>query len=244
MALDRFVEIERMIWGDEKKYLMKNISLSLIRNKALKIGDYVLSSGKKSPYYVDLRQAISNPIAMDWIGNSLARIVVNEVGRRKVDKIMGVPTAGVPFATIVSQKLAIPMLYYRKERKEHGVRKKIEGDMERNDRIVMIDDLITTGQSVIQAAEADRDQGGVVNELVVLLDREQGGVEFIRAHNIEPHVLFSISEAFEWLKEVDLLSEKDHGLIMEYIEKEKDGVVLPETANGKGADKEGTSANV
>ena len=74
MALDQFQEIERMIWEDEKKYLMKHISLSLIRNKALKIGDYVLSSGKRSPYYVDLRQAISNPIAMDWIGNSLARL--------------------------------------------------------------------------------------------------------------------------------------------------------------------------
>ena len=222
MALDQFAQIERMIWGDEKKYLMKNISLSLIRNKALKIGDYVLSSGKKSPYYVDLRQAISNPIAMDWIGNSLARIVVNEIGRAKVDKIMGVPTAGVPFATIVSQKLAMPMLYYRKERKEHGVRKKIEGDMERNDRIVMIDDLITTGQSIIEAAEAARDQGGIVSELVVLLDREQGGQEFIRSHNIEPHVLFNISEAFDWLREVDLLSAKDYEIITEYIQKEKE----------------------
>ncbi|MBU2496260.1 MAG: orotate phosphoribosyltransferase [Candidatus Omnitrophica bacterium] len=224
MGSNQFQDIERKIWQEEKRYLMKQISLGLVRNNALKFGDYILHSGKKSPYYVDLRQSISNPIAMDWIGNSLARIVVNEIGRTKVDKIMGVPTAGVPFATIVSQKLAIPMLYYRKERKEHGVRKKIEGDMERNDRIVMIDDLITTGQSVIDAAEAAREQGGIVSELVVLLDREQGGQDYIRNCSVEPHVLFRISEAFVWLKEVKLLDSNDFEVIMQYIKEEKTGM--------------------
>lgn len=228
MGSDQFQDIERKIWQEEKRYLMKQISLSLIRNNALRIGDYVLHSGKKSPYYVDLRQSISNPIAMDWIGNSLARMVINEIGKAKVDKIMGVPTAGVPFATLVSQKLAIPMLYYRKERKEHGVRKKIEGDMERNDRIVMIDDLITTGQSIIDAAEAARDQGGIVSELVVLLDREQGGQDYIRNCNIEPHVLFDISEAFGWLKEVKLLDSNDYEVIMNYIKEEKTGMGVSE----------------
>jgi orotate phosphoribosyltransferase len=222
VAPNQFEEIERKIWRDEKKFLMKQVSLSLVRNDALKIGDYILHSGKKSPYYVDLRQSISNHIAMDWIANSLARIIINEIGREKVDKIMGVPTAGIPFATIVSQKLAKPMLYYRRERKEHGVRKKIEGMMERNDRILMIDDLITTGQSVIDAAEAAREQGGIVCELVVLLDREQGGREYIRSKNIEPHVLFNISEAFDWLNEVKLLGDKDHEMIMTYINSEKE----------------------
>jgi orotate phosphoribosyltransferase len=225
MAVRDFEDIERRIWEEEKRYLMKHISLSLIRGKALKIGDYTLSSGKKSPYYVDLRQSISDPIAMDWIANALARIVASEIGKGKVDKIMGVPTAGVPFATLVSQKLAIRMLYYRKERKEHGVRKKIEGDMERNDRIVMIDDLITTGQSVIEAAQAARDQGGIVSELVVLLDREQGGQENLRAHNIEPHLLFSISEAFDWLRDVELLSDHDYKIIKEYIDAERNSVI-------------------
>jgi orotate phosphoribosyltransferase len=221
MVFVRLDDIERKIWEEEKKYLMKYISLNLIRNNALKIGDYILHSGKKSPYYVDLRQTISDPISMDWISNSLARIVINEIGESKTDKILGVPTAGVPFATIISQKLAKPMLYYRRERKEHGVRKKIEGDMQRNERIVMVDDLITTGQSVIDAVNAARDQGGVVNELVVLLDREQGGKENLRAQNIEPHVLFNISEAFEWMREVELIDEEHYNVITEYMEAEK-----------------------
>ena len=221
MAFVRLDDIEKKIWEEEKKYLMKYISLNLIRNNALKIGDYILQSGKKSPYYVDLRQTISDPISIDWISNSLARIVINEIGESKTDKILGVPTAGVPFATIISQKLAKPMLYYRKERKEHGVRKKIEGDLQRNERIVMVDDLITTGQSVIDAVNAARDQGGVVNELVVLLDREQGGKENLRAQSIEPHVLFNISEAFEWMREVELIDEEHFRVITEYMEAEK-----------------------
>ena len=66
-------------------------------------------------------------------------------------------------------------MYYHQAKKEHSVGKKIEGILERNDRVLVVDDLITTGESVIEAAEVIRDQGGVVNELVVLLDREQGG---------------------------------------------------------------------
>jgi orotate phosphoribosyltransferase len=220
--IDKFQAIERQIWEEEKKFLMKQIGLMLIRNESIKFGDYTLTSGKKSPYYIDLRQTISSPITMDWISNSLVRIIMNEIGKNRIDKTLGVPTAGVPFATMVSQKLALPLIYYRKARKEHGVRKKIEGSLERNDRILIIDDLITTGESVIEAAEAVRQQGGIASELVVLLDREQGGVESLRKANVEPHILFRVSEAFEWLSQVDLLSQEEFEKITKYIEKERD----------------------
>ena len=213
--------IRELIWQEEKKYLMKKIAFDLILNDTLKFGEFILFSGKKSPYYVDLRQAISDPSTMELIADSLARIINNEIGRDSVDKILGVPTAGVPFTTIVSQKLAIPMLYYRKQKKEHGARKKIEGKMEKNDRVLIIDDLITTGKSVIQAADAVREQGGRVTELVVLLDREQGGQESILNNDIKPHVLFNVSDAFQWLNEVNMLNDSDYKVIMDYIKSEK-----------------------
>ncbi len=213
-------EIERRVWEEEKTFLMKQVGILLIKNSAIKFGDYILASGKKSPYYIDLRQTISSPITMDWIGNALTRIIINEIGRDKIDKILGVPTAGVPFATVVSQKLAIPLIYYRQARKEHGVRKKIEGILERNDRVLIIDDLITTGESVIESAEVVRDQGGVVNELVVLLDREQGGREKLRSARIEPHVLFKISDAMEWLHTVGLIEDKVFDTVKSYIKEE------------------------
>ncbi len=214
-------EIEKKVWEEEKLFLTKQVGILLIKNDAIKFGDYILASGKKSPYYIDLRLTISSPITMDWIANSLTRIVVNEIGKDKIDKILGVPTAGVPFATMVSQKLGIPLIYYRQARKEHGVRKKIEGTLIRNDRVLIVDDLITTGESVIEAAEVVRDQGGVVNELVVLLDREQGGGERLRAARIEPHVLFKISDAMDWLHSVGLIGDKIHETVKAYINEEK-----------------------
>jgi len=221
-------EIERRVWEEEKLFLMKQVGILLIKNSAIKFGDYILASGKKSPYYIDLRQTISSPITMDWIGNALTRIVINEIGKDKIDKILGVPTAGVPFATVVSQKLAIPLIYYRQARKEHGVRKKIEGILDRNDRVLIIDDLITTGESVIESAEVVRDQGGVVNELAVLLDREQGGKERLRSSRIEPHVLFKISDAMEWLHTVGLIEDKIFDTVKRYI-KEESQLIPPST---------------
>ena len=218
--LVRLEEIEKKVWEEEKLFLMKQVGILLIKYNAIKFGDYTLTSGKKSPYYVDLRQTISSPITMDWIGNSLTRIIVNEIGRDKIDRILGVPTAGVPFATVVSQKLGIPLIYYRQARKEHGVRKKIEGMLDRNDRVLVVDDLITTGESVIEAAEVIRDQGGVVNELVVLLDRQQGGQQRLRTCRIEPHVLFKISDAMTWLHSVGLIEHETYETIRDYTEEE------------------------
>jgi orotate phosphoribosyltransferase len=213
-------DIEKRVWEEEKTFLMKQVGILLIKNSAIKFGDYILTSGKKSPYYIDLRQTISSPITMDWIANSLTRIVTKEIGRDKIDRILGVPTAGIPFATVVSQKLGLPLIYYRQARKEHGVRKKVEGILERNDRVLVVDDLITTGESVIEAAEVVRDQGGIVNELVVLLDREQGGQEKLRSSRIEPHTLFKISDAMNWLHSVGLIADDIYRMLVEYVEGE------------------------
>ena len=220
MPDNRDAGIRNIIWQDEKKYLMKRVSFNLILNDVLKFGEFTLVSGKKSPYYIDLRQAISDPATMDLIAGCLARIIENEVGNGNFDKILGVPTAGIPFATLVCNKLAVPMIYSRKTKKDHGVGKQIEGRLEADDRVLMIDDLITTGKSVLQAAETVREHGGRVSELVVLLDREQGGLDNIRSHDIRPHILFNVSEAFKWLNEVQLLGDEHYRVIADYMRRE------------------------
>jgi uridine monophosphate synthetase len=90
-----------------------------------------------------------------------------------------------------------------------------------------IDDLITTGESVIESSEVVRDQGGVVNELVVLLDREQGGKERLRSSRIEPHVLFKISDAMEWLHTVGLIEDKIFDTVKRYIKEESQLIPPP-----------------
>jgi orotate phosphoribosyltransferase len=212
--------IEKKLWEEEKIFLMKQVGILLIKNNAIKFGDYILASGKKSPYYIDLRQSISSPITLNWIANSLVRIILNEIGKEKIDKILGVPTAGIPFATMIAQTLGIPLIYYRQARKEHGVRKKIEGILDRNDRVLIVDDLITTGESIIESAEVVRDQGGIVNELVVVLDREQGGEERLRKARIEPHFLFRITNAMTWLNSSGLITNEIYATLINYIEEE------------------------
>lgn len=223
----RLEEVERKVWEEEKLFLMKQVGILLIKNEVIKFGDFILASGKRSPYYVDLRQTISSPITVDWITNSMSRIILNEIGKEKIDRVMGVPTAGIPFATVVSQKLGIPMIYYRQARKEHGAKKKIEGTLQRNDRVLIVDDLITTGESVIEAAEVIREQGGAADKLVVLLDREQGGQENLRSSGIEPHILFKISSAMNWLHTVGLLEDEVFETVKKYIEEERKGTRVP-----------------
>ncbi len=219
----RLEEVERKVWEEEKLFLMKQVGILLIKNDVIKFGDFILASGKRSPYYVDLRQTISSPITVDWITNSMSRIILNEIGKEKIDRVMGVPTAGIPFAAVVSQKLGIPMIYYRQARKEHGAKKKIEGTLQKNDRVLIVDDLITTGESVIEAAEVIREQGGAADKLVVLLDREQGGQENLRSSGIEPHILFKISSAMNWLHTVGLLEDEVFDTVKKYIEEERKG---------------------
>jgi orotate phosphoribosyltransferase len=99
--------------------------------------------------------------------------------------------------------------------------------LERNDRILIVDDLITTGESVIEASEVVRDQGGIVNEMAVLLDREQGGEENLRKARIEPHLLFKISEAMSWLHSVNLIGPEIYETIKKYIEEERKSESAP-----------------
>ena len=86
---------------------------------------------------------------------------------------------------------------------------------------MIVDDLITTGGTVIDAINTVREFGGVVNELVVLLDREQGGPEAISAQGVTPHYLFKITDAFEWLHQEDLITNDEYQKLITYIESER-----------------------
>jgi len=214
-------EIQKQIWKKEKEFLTKQIALMLVKDGAIKFGDFKLVSGISSPYYVDLRLMLSEPNTFDWITNSMTRIILNEIGKDKVDKVLGVPTAGVPFATAVSQKLSVPLIYVRKEKKVHGLKRQIEGKLEKDDRVVMIDDLISTGQSAVKFADIVKENKANVTDAVVLLDRMQGGKETLSRNNINLHYLFDVEQAFAWLHEVKLLDDEKYDVLRKYINDER-----------------------
>lgn len=121
---------------------------------------FTYASGMLSPIYTDLRLTVSYPDLRDWIASDLAALIKEKYS--DVSIIGGVATAGIPHAAWVAAKLHLPMIYVRPKPKDHGKGKQIEGLFNSHDRIVLIDDLITTGGSVINAVKATEKEGGNV----------------------------------------------------------------------------------
>lgn len=193
----------------------------LLRIGAIKFGEFTLSSGGKSPYYIDLRLAPSYPDVLDRIGDLYVDVVKNEIQPRwKIDRIAGVPTAGLPVATVVSQKMRIPLIYVRKERKDYGLGKSIEGVMDANDNVLLVDDLVTTGGNTIEEAGILRGVGNV-RHVVVLVDREQGGFENLQRESLELHSLIKITDVFAYLKELEAIPPKTYEGVMDYVKASK-----------------------
>ncbi len=145
----------------------------LLRTGCIKFGTYQLSSGALSPYYVDLRLIPSDPEAfkraIGFYTVTLERVI------KRSSRLVGIPTAGVPYAAVLAFNFAKPFLYLRREAKDHGQRRRIEGIIFPGDKVVLLDDVITTGKNIIEAVDTIRAEGGVVKDAVVLLDRQQGG---------------------------------------------------------------------
>jgi orotate phosphoribosyltransferase len=189
----------------------------LLRIGAIKFGEFTLSSRGKSPYYVDLRLAPSYPDVLDRIGDLYVDVVKNEIQPNwKIDRIAGVPTAGLPVATVVSQKMRIPLIYVRKERKDYGLSKSIEGVVDANDNILLVDDLVTTGRSTIEEAGILRGIGNV-KHVVVLIDREQGGPDNLSRDGLKLHCLIKITDVFAYLRELDAIPPKTYETVMNYV---------------------------
>ncbi|MEM3585753.1 MAG: orotate phosphoribosyltransferase [Candidatus Jordarchaeaceae archaeon] len=208
-----------MSWEKQKQKYAKMACEFIRKTEALKFGEFILTSGKKSPFYIDMRLFISYPDIFDKLCEIYAKIIRKEIA--KVDRIAGIPTAGLPIATLTSYKLHLPMIYVRKEPKPHGKSRMIEGILNPNDSVVLVDDLITSGKSLINAAKAIREEGGTVEHAVTLLDRQQGGRENLGKERIELHTVISIDQLLETLQKTGYIDEKDYQKAKKYITEEK-----------------------
>jgi len=191
----------------------------LMRIGALKFGVFTLTSGKTSPYYIDLRIVPSFPEAFRRVCDLYLRIITEDLGVTNFDRIAGIPTAGIPFASLVAYQLKKPFLYIRPRTRLHGRERRVEGMMMPGDRILLIDDLITTGRSLRKAGEVIRSEGGVVTDAVVLLDREEGGKERLAKDNVTLHYLLEASEAAEKLYETGAITEDQMKTVLRQVKK-------------------------
>jgi orotate phosphoribosyltransferase len=161
----------------------------LIECGAIKFGDFTLASGKKSKYYVDIKKASTKHDILDMMGNMLAEQV-------RGDMLAGVELGAVPLVAATALKSLKDYLIIRKERKEYGTSKLIEGDYKTGMVVDIIEDVVTTGGSVLRAIRILREAGLQVNRVICVVDREEGGRENLEKEGVS---LISLVKARELL---------------------------------------------
>lgn len=175
-------------------YKTKLIEL-LKANNVIKFGKFTLSSGKESDYYVDMKKAITMPEILECV----AHLITEQIKDDEVDKIAGPALGAVPIATATSLISKKPMLMIRKQKKSYGTSKQIEGELVEGDNVVIVEDVTTTGGSLLKAIDVIEDNGGHITQAFVIVDREEGAQSAFEEKNIKFNPLLTISEFKSYL---------------------------------------------
>ncbi|QLD85396.1 orotate phosphoribosyltransferase [Natronomonas halophila] len=159
---------------------------------AVKFGEFELSHGGTSEYYVDKYVFETNPDCLERIAEAFAERL-DDLGAGDT-KLAGVALGAVPLVAATAVETGNPYVIVRKKAKEYGTGNQIEGEFEDGEEVIVIEDIATTGQSAIDAVEALRDAGAVVDRVMVVVDREEGARENLAEHDIELESLVTASE--------------------------------------------------
>jgi len=153
----------------KNKDTAKKTAELLLQIKAIKLQPnepFTWASGWKSPIYCDNRTTLSFPTIRNYIREKLAQIIEEEYG--KPDVIAGVATGAIAIGVLVAQHLNIPFIYVRPEPKSHGRKNQVEGLLEKNQKVVVVEDLISTGKSSLNAVKALKEEGAIVKGMVAI----------------------------------------------------------------------------
>jgi orotate phosphoribosyltransferase len=159
---------------------MGSLLVEMLRKNAVKHGSFTLASGKKSDFYIDIKNAYTKPDVLREITKEMAGLIKNE----KADKIAGVAVGAVPLATALSLESGLPFLIVRKELKGHGTGNKIEGELRAGEKVIIVEDVTTTGESVLKAVKVIREVNALCDKVVVVVDRNEGAREHLASHGI------------------------------------------------------------
>lgn len=192
----------------KKEFFLECYKLGII-----KFGRFTLKSGIESPFYVDLRPLSSDPKILKLLANYLLDMLPLD----NFDLICGVPYAALPMATAMSLESYIPLIIKRKEAKQYGTKKILEGIFTTGQNCLLVEDVITSGASLLETIPEIENEGITVSDIVVVLDRQQGGKQILENKGFRVHTLFTISEVCSILKEEGHLVDKEVQRINDFL---------------------------
>ncbi len=193
---------------------MSWLAIELYRKGMVKIGQFKLSSGLESPFYIDLRKLYSYPEIIETVVNA----AINTINLDEYDNIAGIATSGLALASFIACKARKPLSYVRIERKEHGTKSLVEGDVA-SKNILIVDDVATTGGSLEHAYLALREHGGNPTGVFVVIDREQGARERLGRYGLRFYLLLTAKELFSILRNEGYIDEEKYNKIIEYLKR-------------------------
>lgn len=199
---------------------MRNLDplmLDMYKIKAIKFGKFKLKSGMISPVYIDLRVLVSYPKVLKKIAQ-VYQVILRKI---KFKRMVAVPYTALPIVANISVINNKPWIYTRKESKDYGIKRPVEGIFKKGEKIVMIDDMITTGASKIETVKPLKELGLNIKDIVVLVDREQGGKEQLERQGFNFYSVFTITQWLRCLLKNKKLSTTKYNEVLTYLENNK-----------------------
>ncbi|XP_068631662.1 uridine 5'-monophosphate synthase [Battus philenor] len=204
---------------------LEELALNLFNINAVKFGEFTTKSGIKTPVYFDLRVIVSYPVVMELISNLLYEVCLKN---SNYDHLCGVPYTALPIATLLSVKTKKSMLMRRKEAKAYGTKKLIEGHFKANEKCFIVEDVVTSGSSVLETVKDLRNEGLVAEEAVIILDREQGGKQNLEINDVKMTSLFTMSNLIGILVKNNCITQQIGDKVIDYLKNIQAPSVEPE----------------
>jgi len=186
---------------------IKEFSTFLMQKEIIKFGDFTLASGKKSSYYVDLRLVPSYPHQFRTMVKKLQNNIAEDIGLDSFDSLVSVPTGGLIIASALAIETVKPLIYVRSKPKDYGTTKSIEGQIHKGMRVVMIDDVATTGGSVVNAIKSLKDANITIEDAYVIVNRMEGADEALKELGVKLHSLANVMQITQALHEQKFIED-------------------------------------
>jgi orotate phosphoribosyltransferase len=186
---------------------VKEFAAFLHQKGIIKFGDFTLASGKKSSYYVDLRLVPSYPHQFRMMIKYLQNNIVDSIGLSSFDSLVSVPTGGLVIASALAIETVKPLIYVRSKPKDYGTSKSVEGQINEGMKVVMIDDVATTGGSVVNAIKSLKEANIVVEDAYVIVNRMEGADEALKKLGVKLHSITNVMQITQALHEQKLVDD-------------------------------------